>query len=142
MNCGGVLCLTSWSDTRSGVPWCSRRFWSRVGGKWLRTQLRLLTSLWWANQSPEAPGAAAGWEDRVGGGRRGSPSTRPSAPTSFTICFLILGWPPASPATSRITCIFRTTFPIARPLGCLPPRGQTENKIRGVHIPPSHDPSK
>ena len=26
-------------------------------------------------------------------------------------------------------------------LGCLPPRGQSENKIRGVHIPPSHDPS-
>ena len=27
-------------------------------------------------------------------------------------------------------------------LGCLPPRGQSENKIRGVPIPPSHDPSK
>ena len=25
-------------------------------------------------------------------------------------------------------------------VGCLPPRGQSENKIRGVHIPPSHDP--
>ena len=27
-------------------------------------------------------------------------------------------------------------------LGCLPPRGQSDKKIRGVHIPPSHDPSK
>ena len=27
-------------------------------------------------------------------------------------------------------------------LGCLPLRGQSENKLRGVHIPPSHDPSK
>ena len=27
-------------------------------------------------------------------------------------------------------------------LGCLPPKGQSENKLRGVHIPPSHDPSK
>ena len=26
------------------------------------------------------------------------------------------------------------------PLGCLPPRGQSENKIRGVLIPPSYDP--
>ena len=31
------------------------------------------------------------------------------------------------------------TWPL---LGCSPLRGQSENKIRGVHIPPSHDPSK